>query len=91
MQQNENLKLFIIKVLTIFIAAYVFFILVIFAINANLKTGSDFWGKVEEQIYKIADDPDLPEEKRQKIIAALKKISQKYQPYINALTDQKQQ
>ena len=89
MQPKNDLQIFLIKVLTVFIAAFMFFILLIFAINANLKTGSDFWGKVEEQIYKIADEPDLPEEKREKIINALKKISKKYQPYINALSEQK--
>jgi len=50
-----------------------------------LKGGPSFWATVEYKLYRMADEPDLPPEKKQKIIDALHKLSVKYQPYIDAL------
>ena len=53
--------------------------------QAFLKGGHAFWEQAEARLYKLADEPDLPEAKKAKIIAALQKLSEKYRPYIDAL------
>ncbi len=50
-----------------------------------LKGGPVFWEQVERKLYNFADQPDLPPERKQKIIAALRKISVKYKPFVEAL------
>jgi hypothetical protein len=50
-----------------------------------LRGGSVFWETVENRLYKLADE-DLPAEKKAKIIEALRKLSAKYAPYVEALT-----
>jgi hypothetical protein len=55
-------------------------------IDVKLKGGAYFWKPIEEGLYKVADMPDLPPEKREKIIEALEKIGHRYRPYIQALT-----
>jgi hypothetical protein len=52
---------------------------------AVLKGGRVFWETVENKLYKLADEPDLPEPKKAKIIAALRKISDRYRPYLDAV------
>jgi hypothetical protein len=52
---------------------------------AYLKGGHAFWEQVETKLYKLADEPDLPEPKKAKIIAALRKISDRYRPYLDAV------
>ncbi len=52
---------------------------------AVLKGGHGFWEQVENKLYKLADEPDLPEPKKAKIIAALRKISDRYRPYLDAV------
>jgi hypothetical protein len=42
--------------------------------------GSKFWTKVLEDIDKLADD-DMPAEKKQHILAQIKKIVQKWRPF----------
>ncbi len=51
-----------------------------------LRGGSAFWEAVENRLYKIADDKDMPAERKAKIIEALRKLSIKYAPYVDALT-----
>jgi hypothetical protein len=53
--------------------------------TALLKGGPQFWSSVEQSLYKFADAPDLPPEKKEKIVKALTKIYAKYQPYVDAL------
>jgi len=53
--------------------------------TAILKGGPQFWSDVEQKLYKFADAPDLPPEKKEKIVKALAKIHAKYQPYVDAL------
>jgi hypothetical protein len=50
-----------------------------------LQGGAAFWSLVEYKLYKLADEPDLPPEKKAKIIKALTKLSVKYHPYVDAL------
>lgn len=83
---TSQIQLFFIKTLIVAGAFFSVFILMVFWLNANFQAGPAFWGKIEEQIYRAADEPDLPIEKREKIINALRKIGQKYRPYIEALT-----
>ena len=52
---------------------------------AFLKGGSAFWSAVEQKLTTMADEPDLPAERKQKIIDALHRLSVKYQPYLQAL------
>lgn len=85
---SKQIKIFAVKTLILFAAIFTFFILIVFYINANLKTGPEFWGKFEEQIYRAADEPELPPEKKEKILEALRKISKKYQPFIDAIKGQ---
>jgi hypothetical protein len=49
------------------------------------KGGPAFWGAIENKLYKVADEPDLPPEKKQKIFNALHKLSVKYKPYLDVL------
>ena len=42
---------------------------------ALLQGGPAFWTMVEKKLYSLADEDDVPEEKKQKIIRALEKIS----------------
>jgi hypothetical protein len=50
-----------------------------------LKGGPVFWEQMERKLYTFADQPDMPPEKKQKIIDALRKISVKYKPFVEAL------
>ena len=50
-----------------------------------LKGGPAFWGLIEQKLYKLADEPDLPPEKKKKIVDALRRLSSKYRPYLDAL------
>jgi hypothetical protein len=52
-----------------------------------LKGGPAFWGLMELKLYRLADEPDLPPEKKKKIVDALRKLSTKYRPYFEALGD----
>jgi hypothetical protein len=49
-----------------------------------LKGGPAFWGSMETKLYALADAPDLPPEKKKKIIDAIQKLSVKYKPYVDA-------
>ena len=55
----------------------------------GLGSGRQFWAPIEQSLYKYADQPDLPPEKKAKIIAALKKIGDKNRPFIDALLGSK--
>lgn len=49
-----------------------------------LKGGPAFWGAMETKLSALADAPDLPPEKKKKIIDAIHKLSVKYKPYVDA-------
>lgn len=50
-----------------------------------LKGGKEFWSRAETKLYDLADQPDLSPERKAKIIVAIKKISSRYRPYIDAI------
>lgn len=54
-----------------------------------LKGGPVFWEQMERKLFAFADQPDMPAEKRQKIIDALRKIAAKYKPFVEALDGDK--
>jgi hypothetical protein len=86
------LQVFLAKVGAVLAAACIFLVFAISYVRSELedpgilKGGPVFWQAVEEKLYKLADDKDLPEAKKAKILEALRKISAKYGPYIEALT-----
>jgi hypothetical protein len=50
-----------------------------------LKGGPAFWGMIENKLYVLADEPDLTPEKKKKIVDALRRLSSKYKPYLDAI------
>jgi hypothetical protein len=54
--------------------------------SSGLQGGPVFWNMVEKRLYILADDPDLPPAQKEKIVQALRKLSAKYHPYIEALS-----
>lgn len=88
-----TLQIFFIKVATVtgaalllMFAGYIFVASQVEEISA-LKGGHAFWEQVENKLYKIAEEPDLPEAKKAKIIAAIRKIADKYRPYVDAIVE----
>jgi hypothetical protein len=49
-----------------------------------LKGGSGIVVAAERRLYALADQEDLPPERKAKIIAAIKKVSARYRPYLEA-------
>jgi hypothetical protein len=49
-----------------------------------LKGGRPFWETLEMKVDALANAPDLPPEKKARIIATIRKLSDKYRPYIEA-------
>ena len=50
-----------------------------------MKGGPAFWETMERKLYKLGDEPDLPPDKKQKILIALRKLPVKYEPYLDAV------
>lgn len=64
--------------------------LVASAIDEKIKPltgGPAFWRSTEEKLHQLAAAPDLPPEKKERIIQSLRAISAKYRPYIDALKE----
>lgn len=64
--------------------------LVASAIDEKIKPltgGPAFWRSAEEKLHQLAAAPDLPPEKKERIIQSLRAISAKYRPYIDALKE----
>jgi hypothetical protein len=88
------LQLFLAKLAAVTVAAVIFLfaatlILESFVASqaekfAYLKGGATFWASAEQKLYALADERDLPPEKKAKITAALKKINDRYRPYMEA-------
>ncbi|MGY3147346.1 hypothetical protein ACVWYQ_004345 [Bradyrhizobium sp. USDA 3397] len=85
----KGLGIFALKTLII---AVIFSISTIYVVDAcrgilveSVSGGPAFWSRLEAGLIKFADSPDLPPEKKAKIIAALRKIHDKNQPYLDAL------
>lgn len=53
----------------------------------SLGGGSAFWTALEGKLYALADAPDVPAERKRKIIVALHRLSEKYRPYLDAFSD----
>ena len=91
------LQIFFAKVAAVTIAALVFVYFSVSLISTfidakteqwqlALKGGPAFWGMVEQKLYGLADGPDIPPENREKIVTALRHLSAKYRPYIDAVS-----
>ncbi len=89
-----QLEIFFIKLSGITVAAIIFFVCSAVALQSLieskieempfLKGGRVFWEAVEKKVDAFANGNDLPPEKKAKIIASLKKISDRYRPYFEA-------
>jgi hypothetical protein len=84
----------VVKLILVLIAALVFFYAVAAYVQSRLesvalfKGGPVFWAQVEKKLYSLADEPDLPDQKKVQIVKALEKLSIKYRPYIDAIAPQ---
>jgi hypothetical protein len=87
------LRLFLVKVCVVTIAAIVFVYFSLAIIMSTVQDrfssmgGPNFWLSLESQLDKLARQPDLPPEKKQKLIADIRAISAKYRPYIDAMKE----
>jgi hypothetical protein len=89
-----QLEIFFIKLGGITTAAVVFFVCSTLVLQSLidsriedmpvLKGGHVFWDAAEKKLDAFANGPDLPPEKKAKIIATIKKISDRYRPYFDA-------
>jgi hypothetical protein len=89
------LKTFLVKLAAVTCAALVFFYVAFSLVTgfieekadqlAILKGGPAFWGAMEDKLYKLASAPDLPPEKKEKIASALRTLSVRYKPYVDAI------
>jgi hypothetical protein len=52
---------------------------------AFLKGGAAFWSVAETKLYKLASAQDMPPKKKEQIISALRILSQRYRPYLDAI------
>ena len=87
---NNSLSNFFIKLISIFVVLLVFITIVVSQISSNfqVKTGSAFWSEVELSIYDLADDiKNNQNPNKEKIIEALKIISEEYKPYFEIIND----
>lgn len=91
-KKSTQLGDFLLKTTMVTVAALVVLFGATFAVSSliegyaePLKGGPAFWEVVERKLYALADEPDLPPQKKAKIIKALNKLSTKYHPYLEAL------
>ena len=94
-QSFSPLMVFFMKLVAITAASLVFFYVVFSLVTgfieekmdelAILKGGPAFWATMEGKLYKLASAPDLPPQKKEKIINALRTLSLRYKPYVDAL------
>jgi hypothetical protein len=88
-----ELERFGVKLALVLAAALIFFYAVAAYVQSRIensvmlfKGGPAFWAQVEKKLYSLADEPDLPDQKKAQVIETLKKLSAKYRPYIDALS-----
>ena len=89
------IRIFCMKVVVVTAAAVVIFYVADLLIESSirrqaeslqiLKGGPAFWGNAEKRLFAVADEPDISPEKKKKILDALRKLSSKYKPYLDAL------
>jgi hypothetical protein len=88
----SELERFGVKLALVLAAALIFFYAVAAYVQSRIenvmlfKGGPVFWAQVEKKLYSLADEPDLPDQKKAQVIETLKKLSAKYRPYIDALS-----
>jgi hypothetical protein len=95
------LQIFFIKVGGVLAACLIFFVFAVMYIEGEirsiayelrqetgdpLKGGPAFWTAVEKKLYRLADEKDLPAEKKARVLAALRRIGLRYAPYLEALS-----
>jgi hypothetical protein len=95
------LQLFLIKVGAVLAACVIFLVIAVMYIEGEIRAvahglrqeagdeldgGRAFWTGVEKKLYKLADEKDLPPEKKARILAALRRVGQRYSPYLEALS-----
>jgi hypothetical protein len=87
-----ELEKFGVKLALVLAAALIFFYATAAYVQSRIenvalfKGGPVFWAQVEKKLYSLADEPDLPDQKKARVIEMLKKLSAKYRPYIDALS-----
>ena len=95
----STLTNFLVKLVAVTCAALVFFYVTFSLVTgfieekigekadqlAILKGGPAFWGEIEGKLHKLASAPDLPPEKKEKIVSSLRTLSARYKPYIDAI------
>jgi hypothetical protein len=89
-----QLEIFFIKLGGITAAAIVFLVCSVIAVQSLieskieempfLKGGHVFWEQVEKKVDALANGNDIPPERKARIIASIKKIGDRYRPYIDA-------
>jgi hypothetical protein len=94
-REPSPLAIFFVKLTATTCAALVFFYVVFTFVTgfieekaeelAILKGGPAFWVTMENKLYKLASAPDLPPEKKEKIVNALQTLSLRYKPYVDAI------
>src|SRR6202023_3857993 len=86
-----DLEKFVVKLVLVLIAALVFLYAVAAYVQSRIesvalfKGGPVFWAQAEKKLYSLADEPDLPDQKKVQIVKAPEKLSTKYRPYIDAI------
>ena len=89
------LEIFLVKLAATTCAAILFFYVAFTLVTgfveekmdqlAVLKGGADFWITAEAKLYKLASADDIPPQKKEQIISALRTLSVRYRPYLDAL------
>jgi hypothetical protein len=95
------LQIFLIKVGAVLAACLIFLVFAVMVIESEIRAvahdlrqdagdalngGPAFWTAVEKKLYKLADEKDLPADKKARILAALRRVGQRYGPYLEALS-----
>jgi hypothetical protein len=88
-----ELEKFGVKLALVLAAALIFFFAIAAYVQSQIEKnaalfqgGPAFWAQVEKKLHSLADERDLPDQKRAEVIEMLKKLSHKYRPYIDALS-----
>jgi hypothetical protein len=95
------LQIFLIKVGAVLAACLIFLVFAVLYIEGEIRSvahdlrqeagdalngGPAFWAAVEKKLYNIAEEKDLPAEKKARILSALRRINLRYGPYLEALS-----
>jgi hypothetical protein len=101
LKTRAPLQIFLIKVGAVLAACVIFLVFAVMVIEHEIRAvahdlrqeagdelngGRAFWTAAEKKLYRLADEKDLPAEKKARVLAALRRIGQRYAPYLEALT-----